>query len=140
MYLSLTLLNLLYDLTHFSSTWSELELGLKIVILLTIVGYVKGHIENGTISTILIAIFAYFILFYNWSWLGPLYIVYMLLTFGAAGMFVDFIFVKQMGGAPEGGDNPLTAFDVKQHRGKVGAAAQKPGPMQGMMMSKRMHP
>ena len=84
--------------TLFGGKMNELILGLKIVILLMIIGFVRSHIENKTLSVIVIAIMAYFVLFYSWAWMGPFYIVYMLITFGAAGILVDFFFIRQSGG------------------------------------------
>ncbi|MBR9707265.1 MAG: hypothetical protein GOV15_02410 [Candidatus Diapherotrites archaeon] len=76
-------------------TFKELELGLKIVMLLTIIGFVRSHVQDPTVSVILIVIFAYLILIQNWAWLGPFYVFYMLIMFGLAGVIGDFFFVSQ---------------------------------------------
>jgi hypothetical protein len=70
--------------------FGELVLGLKVVMLLMIIGFVRSHVQDPTVSTILIVIFAYLVLIQNWAWLGPFYVFYMLIMFGLASVLSDF--------------------------------------------------
>ncbi|MCR4368350.1 MAG: hypothetical protein NUV67_00410 [archaeon] len=94
--------------------FSDVNLIIKIFVLMTLVSWVKNHVGEGPLSWILIAGMGYFILFDGWRLFGPIYVLYMLLMFGVSGVIIDFFFVGG-GGAPEreGMESPVgSGIDV----------------------------
>ncbi|MFH1752517.1 MAG: hypothetical protein ABH821_06305 [archaeon] len=81
---------------------SDINLVIKILALLFIVGFARQHVGEGLLATIVIIIIAYFVLFVNWWFFGSVFIAYLLLMAGVSGILVDFFFVSsQAGGAEE---------------------------------------
>lgn len=72
---------------------SDMSLILKIFVLVTIIQFVRQHVENTAIATVIILVAAYFILFMNWKLFGGIYFVYLLFVVGISGILVDFFFV-----------------------------------------------
>ncbi|MCD6522161.1 MAG: hypothetical protein J7K68_00270 [Candidatus Diapherotrites archaeon] len=69
-------------------------IGLKIVVLLFLVGWVRNRLGSGLIATIVLLFVGYLILFPFWPIFGPLAIVYLAAMYGALGLIVTFIFAK----------------------------------------------
>ena len=67
-------------------------LGLKIVMLLFIVGWVRGHLGGGLVATIVMLFIGYLALFQYFAIFGPLTIVYLLVIMGVGGMVTDMAF------------------------------------------------
>jgi len=81
--------------------FSDINLIIKIFVLMTLVSWVKNHVGTGPLSWILVGGMGYFILFDGWKIFGPIYVLYMLLMFGVSGILIDFFFV---GGGSGGGE------------------------------------
>ena len=67
-------------------------LGLKIVMLLFIVGWVRSHLGGGLVATIVMLFIGYLALFQYFYMFGPLTIVYLLIIMNVGGMITDFAF------------------------------------------------
>lgn len=96
--------------------FSDINLILKIFVLLMIVSWVKNHVGSGPLAWIIVGGMGYFILFDGWKLFGPIYILYMLLMFGVSGVVIDFFFVGG-GGSPEreGMESPVsTGVDISK--------------------------
>ena len=72
-----------------------LMIGLRIVVLLFLIGWVRTHMGGGTIATVVMLVIGYFMLFKYWYLFGPLAIIYLLAIFGAMGLITDFLFTRQ---------------------------------------------
>ena len=84
---------------------ADANLVLKIFVLLTIVSFFLQNLGKTPISIALILGVSYFVLFDVWILFGGIYIIWMLLMFGVAGVVVDFFFVGGMfGGHQSAGD------------------------------------
>jgi hypothetical protein len=97
------------DLLGIKDEFSLIMLGLKIVVLLFIVSFVRGRFAGGAISTILVFVLGYVILFQNWMLFGPLMIIYLLVVFGFTAILIDLVIIKPWaggGGMGSGGDKP----------------------------------
>ncbi len=70
-------------------------LGLKIVVLLFIVGWVRGHVGGGRLGTFILLLVGYLILFPYWHLFGPLAILYLLAITGVTGLAMDLVFTHQ---------------------------------------------
>lgn len=74
--------------------FSDMFLVLKIFVLLTIMSFVFMHLGKGPIAIVLIVGFAWLMLFSPWTWFFEgAYVLFMLLSLGIAGIFIDFFFV-----------------------------------------------
>lgn len=96
--------------------FSDANLVIKIFALLTIVSWIRNHVEDGPLAWIIMAGMGYFILFDGWAIFGPIYVLYMLLMFGVSAVVIDFFFVGG-GGAPEveGMESPVsTGIDIQK--------------------------
>lgn len=71
-------------------------LGFKIVILLFIVGWVRGHLGGGLAATIVILIMGWFVLFQYFYLFGPMAFIYIVLIIGGAGIIGDIAFGRSM--------------------------------------------
>src|SRR3989344_947906 len=90
-------------LLFFGELFSDINLIIKIFVLMTIANWVRNHLGSSPLSWILIAGLGYFILFDGWAIFGPIYLLYLLLGFGVSSVIIDFFFVGG-GGQPENGD------------------------------------
>jgi len=92
--------------------FSDMTLVLKIFVLLTIVSYVTQHLGKGPIALIVIAALSWFIIFDYFYIFGGIYVLYMLVMFGATQIMMDFFILapqaameQQMGGGVENQPN-----------------------------------
>ena len=72
-----------------------LILGLRVVVLLFLVGWVRSRMGGGLIATVVLLFVGYLVLFQFWWLFGPLAIVYLAAMYGALGMFITFLFTKE---------------------------------------------
>ena len=70
-------------------------LGLKIVVLLFVVGWVRTHVGGGRLGTFVLLLVGYLILFPYWYLFGPLAILYLLAITGVTGLAMDIVFTHQ---------------------------------------------
>ena len=73
--------------------FSDLDIVLKIFVLLAIFGYVTQHLGKGPVAILIMLAMSYFILFDYWKFFGGVYVLYILVTMGIGGILVDFMFV-----------------------------------------------
>ena len=104
--------------------FSDIDLILKIFVMLTIISFVKNHIEDQRLAVIVMAIMGYAILFDLWRLFLPFYGLYMLFAFGVMGIFVDLFFAHGVLPSPqqqhmqgqEAGENQESGAQEMQHR------------------------
>ena len=117
--------------------FADINLIVKIFVLMTLISWVKNHLGTGPLSWILIAGMGYFILFDGWAIFGPIYILYILLMFGVSAVIIDFFFVGGAGsGAPEkeGPGSPVSSgVDIAKRM----SAQRAVGPAQRMIRGGR---
>ena len=70
-------------------------LGLKVVVLLFLIGWVRSHLGSGILPTLAMLVIGYLILFQYWFLFGPLSIIYIIAILGGLNLFVTFIFTKE---------------------------------------------
>lgn len=85
-------------LFSFTEFFADMNLVIKIFVLMTIVSFVKNHLGTGPLGIVVILGMGWFILFDGWKIFGTIYVLYMILVFGVSGVLIDFFFVSQMGG------------------------------------------
>ena len=73
-------------------------LGLKIVMLLFIISWVRGHLGGGMVATIVMLFIGYLALFQYFYVFGPMTIVYLLIIMGVGGLVQDLAFGSSMYG------------------------------------------
>lgn len=88
-------------LFSFSEFFADMNLVIKIFVLLTMVSFVKTRLGTSSLAIILMVGMFFFIFFDFWRLFGTIYVLYMLLIFGVSGILIDFFFVSQMGGGGE---------------------------------------
>lgn len=69
-----------------------LLIGFKLIMLLLLVSWVRGHLGGGMISTIAVLLFGYLILFPYFYIFGPITFLYLLIIIGAANIVQDVAF------------------------------------------------
>jgi hypothetical protein len=100
-------------------------LGLKIVMLLFIVGWVRSHLGGGLVATIVMLFLGYLALFQYFYIFGPLTLLYLLVIMGFAGVIQDFAF----GGSHYGlGPEAEGGLMGRIASGSVGGPEKKGGP------------
>ena len=81
---------------------ADFTIVLKIFALMAIVSFVRMHLGDSPLAIVIILGMGWFILFDYWKFFGGLYVLYMLLIFGASTILIDFFFVSGgHGGSPE---------------------------------------
>jgi hypothetical protein len=107
--------------TELRQTIDLLMLGVKVVILLFIVQFVRGRFGGGPLVTILILIIGYIFLF-QLSWIfEPMMLIYLFIIFGFTGLLFDLAIAKpwkSMGapGGEEGGHMTSKEYNERLHR------------------------
>ncbi|MBI5553462.1 MAG: hypothetical protein HY917_01855 [Candidatus Diapherotrites archaeon] len=84
----------------FTELWTDFNLILKVMVLLTIISWVKNHVTSPVMAVVITGVLSIIILFDFWRFFGGIYVLYMLVMFGISGVIVDFFFVTQNMGAP----------------------------------------
>ena len=121
------------EVCHFIPNCDLVMTGLKILVLLFIVGWVRSRLGGGLIATIVMLFVGYFVLFPYWFLFGPLSIIYVLAIVGASGLVMDFVFTHEaylghplgqsLSAGKLGGDMPSPTMPVSG-RGAMFAAKQ----------------
>jgi hypothetical protein len=86
--------------------FSDLNIVLKIFVLLAIFGYVTQHLGKGPLSILIIIGMSYFIIFDYWKFFGGVYVLYMLIVMGIGGILIDFMFITP--GAQGKNEGPIS--------------------------------
>jgi hypothetical protein len=108
--------------------FSDLDLIVKIFVLLLIISFVFNHLGKGPMAWIVIIGLAYFILWDAWKFFGPVYILYMFLAMGFVGFLIDYFFMasplqvkkKQQAMEEEGGSSRDSEDFRKHHKAHSG--------------------
>ncbi|MBI4043418.1 MAG: hypothetical protein HY393_01265 [Candidatus Diapherotrites archaeon] len=107
---------------------SDVNLILKIFVLLTIISFVNNHIENPNLKLIVMALFAYFLLFDLWRLFLPIYGLYILLMFGFGGILVDLFFTGAFQRQPAPGmeeEEGAHSMELKERQHMLHQAQQR---------------
>jgi hypothetical protein len=90
---------------------NDLNLIIKIFVLLTIVHFIKTHIQNKALGAVLMVFIGWFVLFEYWRFFGGVFVLYSLLMFGISAIIIDFFFVSSGGpaGGSEGMESPISS-------------------------------
>ena len=122
---------LLGVLFSFTEMFYDFNLVLKIFVMMTIISFVRNHLGTGPLGLVVIGGFAYFILFSSW-WIafGGVYLLYTLLMFGIASVFIDFFFIS----------SGMTAGDPTKMQSPVSSGADVGMRLRGMQMAQRKPP
>ncbi len=90
--------------------WNDLQLIIKIFVLLTIISFIRNHVENKPAQVVLILFIGWFVLFDAWMFFGSVYVLYMLLMFGISTLMIDFFFVTAGGSkGGKGMESPVSS-------------------------------
>ena len=73
--------------------FSDMDLVLKIFVMMAIFGYVTQHLGKGPLAILIILGMGYFVLFDQWKLFGGIYVLYILVLLGVGGVVVDFMFI-----------------------------------------------
>lgn len=121
---------LLFVLFSLTEIWNDFQLIIKIFVLMTIISFVRNHLGTGPLSWVVIGGFFFFIFGDLWKLFGTIYVMYMLLVFGVAAIFIDFFFVTGgFGGGKQ--ESPVSSgADLLKRRAMMGRmqAARPRGP------------
>jgi|GEM_PF-1117749 len=104
----------------------DMTLVLKIFVLLTIVSYVLQHLGKGPLAWMVIVVLSYFIIFDYFYIFGGIYVLYMLVLFGATQILMDFFILapqaameEKMGGGEEGGGEHMTGSEYGERQRRM---------------------
>ncbi|MCD6414632.1 MAG: hypothetical protein J7L23_03310 [Candidatus Diapherotrites archaeon] len=78
------------------NTIDLLFLGFKVVVLVFLVGWVRGHLGGGIIATVAILIIGWLVLFKYFYLFGPMAVIYLILIVGGSGVIMDIAFGRSM--------------------------------------------
>jgi uncharacterized membrane protein len=122
----------LFQLGNF---FADLDLILKVTGLLLLMSFVRTHVQNAMLATLITIGLAGFLLFDGWGIFGTGLVVYLAITFGVVGILVDiFFFGGIMHRDPEEVHmEKQRAQAAQQHRGM---SAQE----QAMLRARGIHP
>lgn len=96
--------------------FSDFNLILKIFVLITVISFVKNHVQ-GPLAVVIIIGVAGFILFDMWWFFGGIYLLYTMLTLGISSVLIDFFFTSGMsGGGAQKGASPEEMLEKAAHR------------------------
>jgi len=73
--------------------FADINLILKLFVLLMIIGFVQNHLGKGPMAVALMAFISFFVLFDAWKIFGGIYMLYAIITLGFSGILIDFFFV-----------------------------------------------
>ncbi|MEW6295808.1 MAG: hypothetical protein AB1467_05985 [Candidatus Diapherotrites archaeon] len=101
------ILFVLFSFNTITEFLSDMNLVLKVLVLITVGRFVMEHVGTGPLGIILIAGVFIFVFGELWWLFGGVYLLYMLLMAGISGIIIDFIFV----GGMHGGGAEITPED-----------------------------
>ncbi len=116
----------------FEEMFGDMTFVLKIFVLMTIVSYVTQHLGKGPLAIIIVAVIAWMI-FSNFAIFGSIYVLYMLVLFGATQILMDFFIlapqVMMEQNMAKGGEteNQPHGMDMKDRQRKMMEMRQRAG-------------
>ena len=98
----------------FTEWYLDMQLALKIFVLITMVSFVKNHLGTAPISLAVMAVMVWFVMFDMWAFFGGIYVLYTLLILGFSSIIIDTLFVSGMVGHGQitPGEHKRTAADA----------------------------
>ncbi len=92
-------------------------LGIKIVILLFIVNFVRSRFGGGPAVTVMVVVLGYFLLFQYSLFFVPGMLIYILIMFGLGGILMDLMITKpwQWGRMEQGGMEGMEGPEMPEH-------------------------
>ena len=79
-------------LFQFGGFFADLDLILKVTGLLLLMSFVRTHVQNAMLATLITIGMAAFLLFDGWGLFGTGLVVYLAVSFGVVGILVDIFF------------------------------------------------
>lgn len=124
-------------LFQLGSFFADLDLILKVTGLLLLMSFVRTHVQNAMLATLITIGLAGFLLFDGWGIFGTGLVVYLAVSFGVVGILVDIFF---FGGIKH--QNEFRQHEAPQASVPYqGAAHERMDPrMEAMMRSRGMDP
>lgn len=116
----------------FEEMFGDMTFVLKIFVLMTIVSYVTQHLGKGPLAIIIVAVIAWMI-FSNFAIFGSIYVLYMLVLFGATQILMDFFILAPQAmmeqNMAKGGEteNQPHGMDMKDRQRKMMEMRQRAG-------------
>jgi hypothetical protein len=111
-------------LSYFTELESDLTLALKIIVLLTIISFIIQHVGKGPLAVLLIIGISWFVIFDYFMFFGGMYVLYILLSFGATSILIDFFFVNPGGGGAQESADISHGVDFAQRQATFQKARQ----------------
>jgi len=74
---------------------------LQLFLIITIIAFIRRRVTHNTLALVLISVTVIGMVFLFWPIFKVGYILYILLSVGVAGIFVDFFFISAGGSAEE---------------------------------------
>ena len=110
-------INLLPPLLFLDGLIGDMNIVLKIFVLMTIISYVVQHLGKGPLAILVIAVLSWFIVFDYFYILGGVYVLYMLALFGGVQLLTDFFFVAPNALGGGGGEREeVTGMEMKERQ------------------------
>jgi hypothetical protein len=81
--------------------FQDFDFILQLFLILTIIAFIKRRVTHNTLALVMISIGVIVMIFLFWPIFKTGYILYILLSVGVAGIFVDFFFISAGGSAEE---------------------------------------
>ncbi len=88
-----TIFSIIPFLFSLGELFSDMNMVLKIFVLMAIFAYVTQHLGKGPLAILVIIGMGYFILFDYWKFFGGIYVLYVLVLLGVGGILIDFMFI-----------------------------------------------
>lgn len=121
-------------LFQLGSFFADLDLILKVTGLLLLMSFVRTHVQNAMLATLITIGLAGFLLFDGWGIFGTGLVVYLAVSFGVVGILVDLFFFS---GIKHANDPSAAEYASVPHQ----QAAPRMDPrMEAMMRSRGMDP
>jgi len=114
----------------FTEWYLDMQLALKIFVLITLISFVKNHLGTAPLSLAVMAVIVWFVMFDMWWFFGGIYVLYTLLILGFSSIIIDILFVSGMvgGGQVKPGEHKGTGADAAARMERI------------KMMQHMMHP
>lgn len=106
-------------LDFFLNLASDFTLIMKIFVFMSIINFVKNHVGENLLAILVTIVFSWYALFVAFPLFGTLYLLYILLTLGIAGVIIDYFFVSGSSGAPPEGSPVSSGADIASRMARI---------------------